>query len=364
MNNSKRPGINEPRSLVFWTLIVLIVFGFYLEMTRTFKLFGDYTDGIATSTIVWVVYGAVIGWLIYRQQLFEHRPVSAAIAVFVWGGFVAGGVTGVATEDLQSIADKLLGFELSREWGPAFRAPFIEETMKWLGVVTLALIPRVRLARVADGLFYGMISGLGFLVFENIFFSNQAILATSGQDIGDGILGVMLIRGIISLPLSHVVFTGIAGAGIGFFVSRSGQSMVKRIAVAIGLLATAFLLHGFQNSPLLDSISGSIFLKGLPALVIFLLVLRWARSEYRTDLRSIASELPAITNEDFDALATKRRRGKAAKALENAQQARTIQHAQIDLIVTADIYGVDAPETQKATQTLASLSGSQDSAEA
>ena len=346
MRDPRNPGFVEPRSLVFWVFIGLIVLGGYWQVTDTFDKWGDHPDGIVIGTVVWLVYGVVVGWFIYRLQRFERRPATATVAAVAWGVLLAGGLTAIAGADLRSILDKILGFETSAEWGAAIRAPFVEETTKYLGVVALALIPKVRISRVIDGIYYGMLSGLGFVVSENLLFSNQAISVSGGEGIGDEIFGVMLTRGIASLPLSHVVYTGIAGAGVGYFMSRRDRPAARRVAVAGGLYAAAFVLHGFQNSPILDDLAFNIFVKGIPALIVFLIVLRWGRREYRRDLRAIADGLQTVSGEDLEVLATKRRRKKAAKRADDPDRAIAAQQAQIDLLVAADIYGADAPETR------------------
>jgi RsiW-degrading membrane proteinase PrsW (M82 family) len=352
VTESRRPGFFEVRSLVFWMTIALMAIGAYWRFSSMFDLWGDYRGGIVASIVVWVVYGVIVAWLIFRLQRFERRPVSATVAAVAWGLFVAGGVVALVGQDLQSLTDKLMGFETSREWGPAFRAPLVEETMKSLGVVALALIPRVRLVRVIDGVYYGMLSGLGFIVSENIFFSNEAIAGAGGEGVGTEILGVMMVRGIASLPLSHVAFSAIAGAGVGYVMSRRGRSLGGRLLVAFGFYATAFALHGFQNSPFLDDVAGNLFIKGLPALAVFLIVLRWGRSEYRSDLRRLADTLGPISGEDVDALATRHRRKKAAEATDDPNAAGVVQRARIDLLVAADRYGADSPLVRNAAAAL------------
>lgn len=352
MTGPRVPGFVEPRSLVFWTFLGLAGLGIYWRTVSMFDLWGDSSGGIYTSVVVWLAYGAVVAWAIYRLQLFEHRPVSATVAAVAWGLFVAGGVVALVGQDLESLFDKILGFDASREWGPAFRAPLLEEAMKYLGVVALALIPRVRLTRVLDGVYYGMLSGLGFLVSENIFFSNQEIATGSGAGVGGEIFGVFLVRGAVSLPISHVVYTAIAGAGVGYVMSRRGRPLLGRLAVAAGLYATAFLLHGFQNSPLLDDVSANLFIKGAPALVVFLVVLAWGRREYRRDLRGISQSLSALSDDDFAVLSTRRRRRRAVKAAPDPDRARQVQQLQIGLLVAADIYGAGSEEADAAQTAL------------
>lgn len=346
------PGFIERRSLVYWVTLVLMALGVYWQVTTETELWGGNAGGMVVATVFWAIYGVVVGWLIYKLQLFEHRPVSSTVAAVVWGIFVAGGMVALVGPDLQTMLDKLVGFETSREWGPAIRAPFVEESWKLLGVIALALIPRVRMTRVIDGVYYGMLSGLGFLVSENAFFMNEAI-NLEGESIGTALFQTFLSRGVFALPFSHVIYTGIAGAGIGYFMSRKGGSILGRTVVAFGFYVVAFLLHGFNNSPIFGDTN--FVIKGIPALIIFLVVLSWARREYRAGLATIAEAHESITDDDLDVLATRRHRRKAAKASPDRDQARAIQHAQIDVLVTSDIYGADSAEVADAQDRLAAF---------
>ena len=349
------PGFFERRSLVTWTTIALMALGIYWQVTTDLDRWAD-TTGIVIGAAFWIIYGLVVGWLIYKLQLFEHRPVTATVVAVAWGAFVAGGIVALVGQDLQSLMDKVIGFETNREWGPAFRAPFIEETFKLLGVVALALIPRVNITRVIDGLYYGMMSGLGFLISENAFFTNEAI-NLSNETLGAALFDTFIIRGVVALPISHVVYTGIAGAGIGYFMSRRGESVARRSLVAVGLFVVAGLLHGFLNSPLLDDVGSALLIKGIPALAIFLVVLWWARREYRDDLAEIAAGYDLITESELEELSSRRHRRKAVRLSDDHKRARNIQRAQIDLLVSTDIYGTASTEATGAQDKLESLVG-------
>jgi RsiW-degrading membrane proteinase PrsW (M82 family) len=350
MNVPTTPGFFDRHSLVTWVTIVLMVLGIYWQLSSANDLWSD-TGGAVAAAVFWLAYGVIVGWLIFKLQLFEHRPTTATIAAVAWGAFVAGGIVALVGQDLQSLLYKLLGFETNREWGPAIRAPFVEETLKLLGVVALALIPRVNVSRTIDGLYYGMLSGLGFLISENAFFTNEAI-NFSGDSVGTALFETFLLRGLFALPFSHVVYSGIAGAGIGYFMSRRGRGVVGRVLVAFGFYVVAFLLHGFNNSPIFGDAEFSLFIKGIPALATFLVVLWWARKEYRTDLAAIADGYEVITVEDLDSLATRRLRRRAAKNAARREAARSTQRAAVNLLVTADIYGPGSAESSVAHDVL------------
>lgn len=252
------------------------------------------------------------------------------------------------------VLTKWFGSEWAAAWGPAVQAPIIEEGLKLMGVIGLALIPRVRLRSVLDGSFYGAMVALGFLVSENLVYTNLQI-ATSGGDVGGTIIVVFLQRGVVGALIGHMVFTAISGAGVGYFVSRSGRSVVHRTLVAAGFFLMALLAHGLNNSPLLESLGfGGMFVKAIPALTVLFLVLKWGRNEERSRMRDLAGVVDdsLVSDQDMDALSSRRSRRKARKAADDSDQERAAQDARLTLLAAADAYGSASAEASEAQDVL------------
>lgn len=347
----RTPGFVEPRSLVFWLFIGLAAYGLWWHVNEDLGRWGEYPGGLLVSVVVWIVYGVVVGWILYQVQLFEHRPVSSIAAALLWGGLVAGAGSVIGGEGVHSLIAKWFGTDFANDWAPALSAPTMEEGLKILGVIALALIPRVRFSTILDGLFYGMLIGLGFTVSENITYTNVAIAATGGADIGGSMVDVIIQRGIIAIPFAHVVYTGISGAGIGYVVSRRGKPVLGRILVAIGLFALAWGFHFFNNSPIFE-VGGAVILKGIPALATLLLLAWWGRTEERTRMRELGGALDddLIDADEFEQLGSRRSRRRARRRASEAggraakHAMKRLQAERIDLLVAADRYGPTAPE--------------------
>ena len=63
------------------------------------------------------------------------------------------------------------------------------------------------------------------------------------------------VRVIASGLYGHVTFTGIAGIGFAYFVTRRGeQPFIRRLLVAAALLLLAMAAHFIWNSPLLGTL--------------------------------------------------------------------------------------------------------------
>ncbi len=280
-----RPRIIDPHTLVFWVSAVAVVFS-------AIHLYSYITDnplliaGVAWLALVqWSLYGAVLLLIVYRHQLFVRRPVSITIGALVWGGTVAVYLASQANQALESIFSQVFSPEWNLRWGLAISAATNEEPLKLLGVVVLMLLPLACVKSTLDGLFYGMMVGLGFQVVEDYMY-------TVGQafTLGDA-LNFLFTRGVVAGLFAHAVYTGITGAGVGYLVSRRDKSMGMRILVAVAAFAFAWCMHVFWDSPVLtdwgEKSTGAfftvIFVKGAPALLILLLALRWGRKHERVE---------------------------------------------------------------------------------
>jgi protease PrsW len=122
---------------------------------------------------------------------------------------------------------------------------------------------------------------------------------------------------------SHAAYTAIAGAGIGYAATRHDRSHAHRIAVAVLLFLAAWSLHFLWNSPLIieslpiDAAILALPLKGLPTLVLVLVLARVERRREATWFAAVvAEEVPrgVITPGELHLLGSQRTRRRARRA--------------------------------------------------
>src|SRR5206468_7956550 len=143
---------------------------------------------------------------------------------------------------------RVLGQDAATRWGPALTAPLVEELLTGAGVVLIYLIARDEVDDAMDGFVYGALCGLGFAVVEDVLYFMAAFGGTTG-----GVLEGFYVRVLSSGLYGHVLYTGLTGLGIGYFVSRrEHQPFARRLGVAIGCFVAAVLAHAFWNSPILQ----------------------------------------------------------------------------------------------------------------
>lgn len=328
----------DSRSLVFWVVVGLVLYGF-VHLSLVADVVRQYPSISMVAGLIWLLYGLVFAFILYRLELFERRSPVTMTGALVWGAVAASGIAIVASPATNELIAKLMP-ESMANWASAISAGVVEEPLKMLGVVALAFIPGARINSAVDGLYYGLLVGLGFEVTESFLYGVQSASAEGGA------LGIVLLsfllRGVIGGLWNHPAFTAITGAGVGYFFG-SNDSLAKRATALVASLVGAIALHTFFDSPVLDEANPlvSTVVKGLPILVVLILVYRHAQKSERSLYASvgesdISSDL--ITGAELNSLVTRSGRRKARHAVRReagfaaGHAARRLQRRQSDLI--------------------------------
>lgn len=163
---------------------------------------------------------------VYQRVRAKDVPISALAVVAFLGGALGLLVAG------------LLEYATLRELG-IFRllgVGLIEESAKL--ILPLAVYFRARYHTEADGLLFGIASGMGFSAMESMGYGLAAFLQSNG---GIGALEeTLLLRGLLA-PVGHAAWTGLVCAVIWRERQRAGH-MTLNFAVLAAFLA-AVLLH-------------------------------------------------------------------------------------------------------------------------
>ncbi len=341
------------RSWVFWVGVALLMYGLVQAGSLiAISLLGAPLPG-AFAFLLWAAYAALVLALVQRFAAFERRPAGSVAMAFAWGAFIATGIGTVEAPAAATLAARLLGSESA--WSQAIAAGTLEEPLKMLGLVALALIPGARIRSAADGLFYGVIIGLGFEVVESFLYSTQ--WGVSGTGLGTVVL-YFLLRGVFGGLASHPTYSAIAGAGVGYFFGSSASAL-KRWSAMLGALLLAIVLHVFFDSPLLefDNPVPATLVKSIPVIALALLVLLRVRRTQRKALAAGAKHVvpdDLVSPEDFTTLRTRRVRVKAVKAMrkqhgrEAARALTAVQRGQLDLLVAALDDGMESRRAREA----------------
>ena len=347
------------REPAFWFFAVLLLVGMVGSLILQLGFAELSPGGWGLSWFLMLIYAIPMFLLVYLLDLYEREPLSLVFGALLWGAFAATLLSIIASTGWESLAFNLLG-DSALEWGAAVVAPPVEEIMKGAGVIFIALIARGEIDDLMDGFVYGAMAGLGFTVIEDILY----FIGVFGGSIG-GVLQGFFIRVVASGLYGHVLYSGLFGIAVAYFITRRGQVTTgRRLAVAGGLILTAILGHALWNSPLLfffpDTLSSvgdylqlivATTIKGAPLLVFVILMIRLARKrEHRWLHGALAEEVggPGIADAELAVLTDPSARRRSRRDMQGRSGAlaaatlKRLQRAQIDLAMIRS--RVDDPE--------------------
>jgi protease PrsW len=179
-----------------------------------------------------IVLGASLGPVVFVMYVYERAqevPWPLLLVCFIGGGVL--GVTAASVLEYRT----LLGLGVL----PTVAIGLIEETCKLL--VPLAILFAGRFRREADGLLFGVASGLGFAAFESMGYGLTMLILSQGR-ITD-VEKLLFVRTVLS-PVGHGAWTGIICAML--WRARLRGDAAAWLAVAAAFL-TAVTLHALWD---------------------------------------------------------------------------------------------------------------------
>lgn len=279
----------NPRNLGWWAWAVPSVAGLVIFLVMLWPAFGRYPLTAVTGLALSVPYLILWWFALQAMQIVTRIGTSGQIAAILWGGGAAVGVYALpANGAIIEFLGQAFGVHFSTDWGAAIAAPFTEETGKALGVVAVMIAARSWLRTPMDGLLVGGFVGLGFTLSENFLYGFNITSMNFGENPAVSTAAVFFLRAGLFFPISHVVFTALAGAGIGFLMGRrSGRNGWW----ALLCFVAAYGLHFLWNSPLLGNWIARFAVAGVVPFVMWLVVHLARRAEHRWYLAAIAPEV-------------------------------------------------------------------------
>jgi RsiW-degrading membrane proteinase PrsW (M82 family) len=335
---------------VLWILLAMIVAGGWRIAGVLHRAFATYPIATATAVGLFLLYAVPFLLLLRVIDFLEREPLPLQLVAVAWGGLVATSAAIAGGAALQDIMAKVGSPRFAAAWGPAIGGAAIEELLKVLGVVMIALLARTQLNSVVDGFVYGALVGLGFQVVEDVVFAVNAVAVQAGADKVGPVVATFLLRGFLGGLWSHTLFTALAGAGVAYFLVRRDRPLFTRIAVAAGLYLTAWSFHFLWNSPLLAGglglgvfgVVGVLLLKGIPALLVGAILIMAAErreADYYSAMLAALGDSRVATADEIRALVSPSRRFAARRKARlrlgrhGARAVRRLQRAQARLAV-------------------------------
>jgi RsiW-degrading membrane proteinase PrsW (M82 family) len=332
------------------TLVGLLAIGAWRLAEVLHSAFAVYPVASGVAVGLFTLYAVPFVLLLRTIDYLERQPTLLKLGAFAWGGAVATTAAisgGAALEDLLA---KSVSPAYAAQWGPAVASAGLEEVLKLLGVVIIALIARRSFTSVIDGFVYGALVGLGFQVVEDVVFAVSAVALNGAGDRAGPVVVTFVVRGFIGGLWSHTLFTGLSGAGVAYGLVRTDKPLPVRVAVAVSLFAAAWGGHFLWNSPWLSNGFGfgplgalaAVLIKGIPVLLVGIVLLVAAErreADYYSALLASVADPRIATEDEIRALVSPRRRFAARRRARTrlgwagGRAVRRLQRAQAQLAV-------------------------------
>lgn len=334
----------------FWLLLVLLLAGAMRVSAMLRSAWSLYPTATSTAMVLFALYAVPFVLLVRMLDYLEREPPLLVTAAFGWGGLVAVATAIPGNAAVTDLLAKLGSPAFAATWGPAVAGPLIEEPVKVLGVVMVALIAARQINSVLDGFVYGAFVGLGFQVVEDVLYAVNAVAVAGRGDQVEPVIVTFFLRGFLAGLWSHTLFSALAGAGVGYVVVRRDRPARTRAGVVAAALACACLFHFTWNSPLLADgfgygaagVLAAVLFKGLPALVLAILLVGAAgrrEADYYSRELAQLDDLRIATPEEIAALGSIRGRAAARRyaqgrvGFRGVRAVRDLQRAQARLAV-------------------------------
>ncbi|MDG4821929.1 PrsW family intramembrane metalloprotease [Asanoa sp. WMMD1127] len=266
----------------FWVVLMLIAGGAVRLGMFVRESFALYPAATLTALILFGLYAVPFCVFVAALDYLEREPPLLLATAFAWGGLVATSISIRGNAAVHNLVAKLASPGLAAEWGSALAGPTVEEIAKALGIIAIVLVARAQVNSVLDGVVYGSLVGLGFQVVEDVVYAVNAVAVAGRGDQVAPVIATFLLRGFLAGLWSHTLFGALAGAGIGYLAVRTDRNLFVRVSVAVLSVLGAMAIHFVWNSPLLSlggglGIFGDLIVKGIPPLLMILLLVRGVR---------------------------------------------------------------------------------------
>jgi RsiW-degrading membrane proteinase PrsW (M82 family) len=213
-----------------WFQILLIGIVLFIACEEALRITKN--PNFFPTVILLGAFTVPVAFIVYFYEHVKHREISMPLLT---GSFVVGGAIGI-------IAAGFLEYGTLRNLGigSLFGVAFIEEFVKL--IFPLVLFIQWRYRHEADGLLFGLSTGMGFAALETMGYGLVSLLQSQGSiNVLDQVL---LIRGFLS-PAGHAAWTGFFCAVLWRERERKGHININWKVIGAFLLAVA--LHAMWD---------------------------------------------------------------------------------------------------------------------
>lgn len=247
----------------------------------------DVLKGILISLFAGIFPTIVYVGALYWSDRYEKEPLTLLSAALLWGAIPALFVA-VTIRIFFELPVDLLGPQAIEAIQIGVITPFLEEFLKGVIIVFIALRYRLEFDNIHDGIIYGAMVGFGFAMTGNIISYLGAFLLRGYA----GLSYTIFMEGVI-FGLNHALYSAIFGAGLGY--ARLARNSAKRVAVPILTFILAILANTLHKWAIQNSVGTTVFTGMITwmGLLVTIAMIIWSLKRQQLTLKTeLIGELP------------------------------------------------------------------------
>jgi RsiW-degrading membrane proteinase PrsW (M82 family) len=252
-----------------WGWLQILAFGIILFAVTQEALRSTHNPNFLPSVILLGAFIVPVTFVAYFYKFVRDRDISLPLLTTC---FIVGGIVGTVAAGLVEYAtlrgSSILTF---------FEVGLIEECVTLVFPIVMFVYWRYR--HEADGLLFGIASGMGFAALETMGYSLVSFVR-SGGNLGT-LQQVLLIRGLLS-PANHAAWTGIVCATLWRQRQKTGHwiglPVIGAFILAVGLHMTYDMVNTLATTTLLQWVEYIIALLAIAAVGLGLIIWRFRKA--------------------------------------------------------------------------------------
>jgi RsiW-degrading membrane proteinase PrsW (M82 family) len=206
----------------------------------------DVVKGVTMSLLAGLLPTLLYVGLLYWADRFEKEPTRLLAAAFLWGAIPAL-LVALGVQIFFKLPPDLLGPVAVEAVRAGLLAPLVEEAIKGIALVYIAIRYRAEFDNVLDGIIYGAIVGFGFAMTGNTLSYLGAFLLHGFAGLGS----TVFLEGVV-YGLNHALYAAVFGAGLGY--ARLARAKWQRWSVPLGAFLLAVVGNGLHSLAIQDAV--------------------------------------------------------------------------------------------------------------
>jgi RsiW-degrading membrane proteinase PrsW (M82 family) len=247
----------------------------------------DVLRGVTMSLLAGLLPTFLYVGTLYWADRYEKEPKRLLAAAFLWGAIPAL-LVAIAVRLFFRLPVDLLGPEAIEAVRVGLAAPLVEEALKGVAVIFIAVRYRLEFDNVLDGIIYGAMVGFGFAMTGNTLSYLGAFLL---RGFG-GLSSTIFVEGVL-YGLNHALYSALFGAGLGY--ARLAQQRWQRWSIPLAAFVLAVVSHALHNLAIRNAVGLNPLTMAATwaGVLVIVVVIVWSlKRQQRCLVAELVSEVP------------------------------------------------------------------------